>query len=87
MNGPDDLGVGATHAGGYGGLEGPEGGQDLVLPQNCEQESQDIQASANVDIIGLIGIDALRTCQDLLVGLQLQFNIWPNVGFECHLKK
>ena len=60
---------------------------DLLLPQNAKQEAEDVEAGADVDVVGLVGVDPLRPSQDLLEGAQLELAVGPEVGSQGRLEK
>ena len=53
VDGPEDLGVAAGHAGGDAPLQGLKVGQDGRGLEHRQQEAQDLQACADVGEVGL----------------------------------
>ena len=91
------LWIGAVHKRSQSALQRFESGQDLLLAQNIQQESQQFQGRANVSEIGLTGgsgsgcsgrrrsvVDRLE--QTVEPG-QFQFAVGPHVRFQSHFQQ
>ena len=64
-----------------------ESGEDLIFAQYGEEEAENVEASANVEVVGLVRVDALLSGQDLFVGRQLELAVGPNVRLQRHLQE
>ena len=58
----------------------------LLLAEDGEEEAENVEARADVDVVGLVGVDTLRSRQNLLEGRQLEVAVGPHVRLQSLLE-
>ena len=58
----------------------------LLLAEDGEEEAENVEARADVDVVGLVGVDTLRSRQNLLEGCQLEVAVGPHVRLQSLLE-
>ena len=58
----------------------------LLLAEDGEKEAENVEARADVDVVGLVGVDTLRSRQNLLEGCQLEVAVGPHVRLQSLLE-